>query len=188
MKKLTTLAAILTFILSFSVFSYGQNTTPPTPPVKHGPGFVDLNGDGINDNAPDHDGDGIPNGQDPEYLRNNMNGKGFIDLDGDGINDNFQDADGDGIPNGQDPDYTGSKVRTGKGFRGFVDLDGDGINDNMGSGLRSKQGRGRGGFGNGTGFTPANGTGFGPGVNSGNCDFTGPKGQGKRGGRARSGK
>ena len=146
MKRLTTLAAILTFILSFSVFSYGQNTTPPTPPVKHGPGFVDLNGDGINDNAPDHDGDGIPNGQDPDYLRNNMNGKGFIDLDG------------------------------------------DGINDNMGSGLRSKQGRGRGGFGNGTGFAPANGTGFGPGVNSGNCDFTGPKGQGKRGGRTRSGK
>lgn len=31
-------------------------------------GFVDLNGDGINDNAPDADGDGIPNGQDPDYI------------------------------------------------------------------------------------------------------------------------
>ena len=32
-------------------------------------GFVDLNGDGINDNAMDEDGDGIPNGQDTDYSR-----------------------------------------------------------------------------------------------------------------------
>ena len=39
-------------------------------------GFIDLDGDGINDNAPDDDGDGIPNGQDPDYLRNqNASGK-----------------------------------------------------------------------------------------------------------------
>jgi len=31
---------------------------------QHGLGFVDANGDGFNDNAPDADGDGIPNGQD----------------------------------------------------------------------------------------------------------------------------
>ena len=31
--------------------------------------FIDLNGDGINDYAPDHDGDGIPNGLDPDYKR-----------------------------------------------------------------------------------------------------------------------
>ncbi|MFH0734475.1 MAG: hypothetical protein V1773_09380 [bacterium] len=31
--------------------------------------FVDINGDGINDYAPDHDGDGIPNGLDPDYKR-----------------------------------------------------------------------------------------------------------------------
>ena len=35
----------------------------------HGAGFVDLNGDGINDNAVDSDGDGIPNGQDPDYTK-----------------------------------------------------------------------------------------------------------------------
>ena len=29
----------------------------------------DLDGDGINDNAMDDDGDGIPNGQDPDYTR-----------------------------------------------------------------------------------------------------------------------
>ena len=60
--------------------------------IQHGRGFVDLNGDGYNDNAPDHDGDGIPNGLDPDYTGSKMhNGNGphaFIDLDGDGINDN----------------------------------------------------------------------------------------------------
>ena len=35
-----------------------------------GPGmFVDENGDGINDLAPDADGDGIPNGRDDDYVR-----------------------------------------------------------------------------------------------------------------------
>jgi hypothetical protein len=188
MKQLTTLATILTFIMGFSVVSFGQDTPPPTPPVQHGPGFVDLNGDGINDNARDHDGDGIPNGQDPDYIRTNTNGKGFVDLDGDGINDNFQDADGDGIPNGQDPDYIGAKVRNAKGIRGFIDLDGDGINDNLASGKRGKGKNGRGSFGNGTGLFPANGTGLGPGASSGSCDLTGPKGRGQRGGKGRSGK
>jgi hypothetical protein len=36
---------------------------------QHGRGFVDENGDGINDNAQDFDGDGIPNGQDPDFVR-----------------------------------------------------------------------------------------------------------------------
>ena len=56
-------------------------------PKKHGLGFVDEDGDGFNDNAPDDDGDGIPNGLDPDYM-GGQNRKGFIDLDGDGINDN----------------------------------------------------------------------------------------------------
>ena len=30
--------------------------------------FVDENGDGVNDLARDHDGDGIPNGQDPDWA------------------------------------------------------------------------------------------------------------------------
>ena len=33
----------------------------------HSNGFVDANGDGYNDNAPDADGDGIPNGRDEDY-------------------------------------------------------------------------------------------------------------------------
>jgi hypothetical protein len=31
--------------------------------------FVDENGDGINDRAKDADGDGIPNGQDPDWVK-----------------------------------------------------------------------------------------------------------------------
>ena len=50
--------------------------------------FIDLDGDGFNDYAPDHDGDGIPNGLDPDYqaLRKHR-GEEFVDLDGDGIDD-----------------------------------------------------------------------------------------------------
>ncbi len=107
-------------------------------------GFVDEDGDGVNDNAPDADGDGIPNGKDPDYAgakaRKGDNARGFVDEDGDGVNDNAQDADGDGIPNGKDPDYvppgdgTGSKrgnaMKQARALRrGFVDENGDGIND-----------------------------------------------------------
>jgi hypothetical protein len=42
-----------------------------------GGGFVDENGDGINDLAPDHDGDGVPNGQDPDWVKNKRDGTGY---------------------------------------------------------------------------------------------------------------
>ena len=62
--------------------------------AKHNQGFVDKNGDGYNDNAPDHDGDGIPNSLDPDWqkLQKNKNKHRFIDLDGDGINDNIENS------------------------------------------------------------------------------------------------
>lgn len=60
--------------------------------------FVDKDGDGYNDNAPDHDGDGVPNCLDPDWRKlKKEKGKGkklrFVDLDGDGINDNLQSSD-----------------------------------------------------------------------------------------------
>ena len=58
-----------------------QNQSEKKPNQK----FVDVDGDGFNDNAPDHDGDGIPNGLDPDWQKEQEN---FVDLDGDGINDN----------------------------------------------------------------------------------------------------
>lgn len=108
--------------------------------IAEGPGFIDLNGDGINDNAKDSDSDLIPNGKDPDYkgpkyMKSDMS-KGFVDLNGDGINDNAIDSDGDGIPNGQDEDYTkpsdGTGQQRGKTVRnklGFIDEDADGIAD-----------------------------------------------------------
>ncbi|MBN1351658.1 hypothetical protein JXJ21_19745 [candidate division KSB1 bacterium] len=147
LSVVTAVAALLAFV-SLNTSSYAQSGV-------HGAGFVDENGDGYNDNAPDHDGDGIPNGQDPDYVRLNPEmGKrfGFIDEDGDGINDNIQDADGDGIPNCQDTDYVRPQDRTGNKF-------------GQKAGQRNNQGRGfkREGF-------------KGAGSGTGDCDGTGSKG------------
>ena len=155
-------AMFLTFV-SFSADSFAQNGS-------HGAGFVDENGDGYNDNAPDHDGDGIPNGQDPDYVPVNPDqGKrfgGFIDEDGDGINDNFQDADGDGIPNCEDPDCV--KPTDGSGNK-FGKMNGK----RQGNGQIRPMGKG------------FKGAGSGQGTGTGECDGTGPQGTGNRG---RSGK
>ena len=55
--------------------------------------FIDANGDGYNDNAPDHDGDGIPNGLDPDYSKKQNRKMHYIDANGDGINDLLQNND-----------------------------------------------------------------------------------------------
>ncbi len=53
--------------------------------------FVDEDGDGYNDIAPDHDGDGIPNGLDTDWQKVKRASRNqFVDLDGDGINDYLQ--------------------------------------------------------------------------------------------------
>lgn len=121
----------------------------------------------------DEDGDGIPNGQDPDFdgakiRAGNANG-GFVDLDGDGINDKAMDDDGDGIPNGQDPDYVRTEDGTGNMHR----------NKTM-----TQSGSGGYGPGDGTGNSgvgPNDGSGFGPGNGSGTGDGTDPKGTTKKG-------
>ena len=121
MKNLR-LLAVLAVVAAFAWVMMPATVQAQT--VNHGPRFVDENGDGYNDNAPDADGDGIPNGQDPDYVPVGNGGQGprhggdFVDEDGDGFNDNAPDADGDGIPNGQDPDYvpSGNGRNGGQGF------------------------------------------------------------------------
>jgi len=107
MKNLSLLAILtLSLLVVMVTMPVGLNAQSST--TQHGAHFVDADGDGYNDNAPDADGDGIPNGQDPDYVRPGSGRgatRGFVDTDGDGFNDNAPDADGDGIPNGQDPDY-----------------------------------------------------------------------------------
>lgn len=101
--------------------------------------FVDANGDGYNDNAPDSDGDGVPDWLDADFVRRGRGGPPWwVDRDGDGIIDNMPDHDGDGIPNGRDPDFV--RPRTRNSGRGFVDVDGDGIRDGRGR----RRGRGMG--------------------------------------------
>lgn len=146
--KRTALFLAALFVLFAAAGTWAQTDTLKAPAVQHGKNFVDLNNDGYNDNAPDADGDGIPNGQDKDYVKPGAGqgkGAGFVDENGDGLNDNAPDADGDGIPNGQDPDYVkpqdgsgagqGQGKGQGKGFGrrmgGFVDEDGDGVNDRL---------------------------------------------------------
>jgi len=71
-----------------------QNATPQYMQNGQRIGFVDANGDGINDNYVDADGDGIC---DNTGLPVGVRGPGFVDANGDGVNDNFVDANGDGI-------------------------------------------------------------------------------------------
>jgi hypothetical protein len=83
---------------------YAQDSTKAAENERgnqHGIHFIDEDGDGYNDNAPDHDGDGIPNGLDPDWQKEKKGKRNrwrFVDLDGDGINDNLQKKDGmDGL-------------------------------------------------------------------------------------------
>lgn len=147
MKRISSLFTLTAVLLALG-FYFTASSTVFAQGKPEGKGFVDANNDGYNDNAMDDDGDGIPNGQDPDYVPVEgvtHNGHGFLDADGDGVNDYAQDADGDGIPNGQDPDWvapadgSGQQAANGRGQRsgnsykgshGFVDADGDGFNDN----------------------------------------------------------
>ena len=119
MKRFRNLAAIAALIFSLTLlFIYTPDNAFAQQKGKPEKGYVEENGDGMNDNAKDDEGDGIPNGQDPDYQRQNpMKGKGqkgFVDENGDGINDNARDDDGDGIPNGKDPDYVPPKMAQAK--------------------------------------------------------------------------
>jgi len=133
--------------------------------------FVDENGDGINDLAKDADGDGIPNGQDPDWVKP-ADGTGYMQRNGQGAageNGGYayqltRDDDGDGIPNGQDPDWV--KPADGTGYQGQHQ-----------NGRMAKSGFAKEAFRTGLqGAARATGTGV--------CDGTGPKGNAKRkGGR-----
>ena len=75
MRNLTMIVTIA--ILAFGlVFLTGSSLSAQTN-AGNGKNFVDRNGDGINDSAPDHDGDGIPNGQDPDWEKFAKDGDGY---------------------------------------------------------------------------------------------------------------
>lgn len=70
-NTLLTAFAILGLAMLFSPAIQAQTCTGG------GSNFIDLNGDGFNDNAPDQDGDGIPNGLDADYVKNAQDGSGY---------------------------------------------------------------------------------------------------------------
>lgn len=95
MKAILKIVATLFAVFSTTLLSAQADTTKVMK-ENHPQKFVDKNGDGYNDNAPDDDGDGIPNGIDPDYKpgkRKQNKRTQFVDLDGDGINDNLQTKD-----------------------------------------------------------------------------------------------
>ena len=70
MKGTAKVLLVLGFGLFLGLFLVsGESYAQQGKAKKFSYGFVDLNGDGINDNAIDSDGDGIPNCQDPDYVR-----------------------------------------------------------------------------------------------------------------------
>ena len=86
--KTTVLKTILTVTGLLAALTLGIQDLQAQDFGGHGfgqePGmFLDENGDGINDLAPDSDGDGIPNGMDDDYVRA-ADGSGYGPGAGDG--------------------------------------------------------------------------------------------------------
>ena len=153
MKRFNLFFSILAIFVGFSLTSllFAQDSTMTRNQVQtrakyqkglqdhsqmqHGYRFVDENGDGYNDNAPDHDGDGIPNGLDPDYtgpkMRSGNRGGGFIDLDGDGINDNMMGRGSKGMHKNRKGGYGPAD---GTGNQGVRPQDGTGFGPGSGSG------------------------------------------------------
>jgi len=110
----TFMAALAFALLGLVVIAVADDTVTPQTQTQAQTGhrFIDVDGDGICDNA------GL-------YGKGSGNGAGFIDADGDGVCDNKAAGTGKGLKRGQ-------------GFRGrhanFIDRDGDGVCDNKGKG------------------------------------------------------
>ena len=71
MKKIITVLSLVLLFLVGNIFAQDRTGTKNQyrKGNTHKVGFVDADGDGYNDNAADHDGDGIPNGQDDDFVR-----------------------------------------------------------------------------------------------------------------------
>ena len=122
--------------------------------------FIDEDGDGFNDLAPDADGDGIPNGQDPDYVRPEDGAGNQLRHQYGKLGEVGDMAEGFG--------HAYAQMNANKG-------------EGQGGGLNHAYGPGD---GSGTGVGPADGTGFGPGDGTGDCDGDSAGGvNGKRSGR-----
>jgi hypothetical protein len=81
-------------------------------------GFVDEDGDGINDLCTDTNGNGFCDAGRLYAGYTYLMDMGYLDADGDGVNDAFIDADGDGVN-----DRTGHGYTMGFGHQGGMEMD-----------------------------------------------------------------
>ena len=148
-------------LTAFAIFGLLMLTTPATQAQTcdgNGPNFIDLDGDGFNDNAPDHDGDGIPNGLDEDWVKNAQDGTGY---------QNGKLGENQGQVMTQD----GTMTKAQK-FNRLQAFTGNMFQKRIGA---------LGGM-NGSGAGVCDGTGGG-GAGTGVCDGTGPNGPQNRGGK-----
>lgn len=167
-----TITLIALFILSLAAVAAAQDFGPGQ--ASGVCGFVDENGDGFNDLAPDADGDGIPNGQDPDYVKPE-----------DGTGGQFKHQYGKLVDAEQAAQF-GAMIGAARGallmnaYKHAYKGEGAG-NGESGSAFAWGPGDG-----SGLGTGPADGTGFGPGDGTGDCDGSGTPAeaiQARRGGR-----
>ena len=122
--------------------------------------FVDENGDGICDGLRDHDNDGIPNGQDPDWTKPQdgtgnqfKNGNGNSNENGNGNRNGYRNGNGNASGDGNRNQNSGNQFGNKNEFRG-----GNGWNKQSFRQNRTSSGGGL-------------------------CDSTGPRGNAQRGGK-----
>jgi len=69
MKNLAKILMTSAIVLILGLYLNSSELYAQNLDQKPGKGFIDLNSDGINDNAIDSDGDGVPNCIDPDIVR-----------------------------------------------------------------------------------------------------------------------
>lgn len=102
MRNLSLLIISFCFVINFTLFAQDSTKSKINSNQNHIKLFVDKNGDGYNDNAPDADGDGIPNGKDPDYTPlKDSSGRKYMN-NGRGKR-SFKNGDKRGVCNGTGP-------------------------------------------------------------------------------------
>jgi hypothetical protein len=69
MKNIVKILMTSGMILILGLYLNSSELNAQNKQTKTGKGYIDLNNDGINDNAIDSDGDGVPNCVDPDFVR-----------------------------------------------------------------------------------------------------------------------
>jgi len=155
MKRITLLTFIAALLLVLAPAAYAQDFGPGNGTGNGECRFIDEDGDGFNDLAPDADGDGIPNGLDPDYVK-----------PGDGTGNQFKwaYAYGELFRRMFGQDVTLAMKSGENGHWGPGDGTGDCIGDGTGGGNFGPGAGTGGGTGEGTGGDGGNSSGGGNGV------------------------